>query len=46
MPLEGVNDIERRDSLPLGVLGVCDSIANDTLEERLQNAAGLFVDHC
>jgi hypothetical protein len=27
------------------VLSVCDSIANDALEEGLEDTAGLFVDH-
>jgi hypothetical protein len=27
------------------VLGVGDSITDDTLEEGLENTAGLFVDH-
>lgn len=45
MALEGIDNVERGDSLALGVLGVCDGIADDTLEEGLQNVAGLFVDH-
>jgi hypothetical protein len=28
------------------VLGVGDSVANDTLEEGLEDTTGLFVDHC
>lgn len=46
LSLEGVHDVERRDSLALGVLGVCDRVANDALEERLEDTARLFVDHC
>jgi len=46
LTLEGINDIERCDSLALGVLSVSDGIANDTLEERLQYTTSLFVDHC
>ena len=46
LALEGVDDVERRDGLALGVLGVGDGITDDALEERLENAAGLLVDHC
>jgi len=28
------------------VLGVSDCVADDTLKEGLQDATGLFVDHC
>ena len=45
MPLEGVDDVEGGDSLALGVLGVGDRVADDTLEEGLENTACLFVDH-
>ena len=45
MALEGVDDVERGDSLALGVLGVGDSVTDDTLEEGLENTAGLLVDH-
>jgi hypothetical protein len=45
LPLECVDDVEGCDSLALGVLGVCDSVADDALEEGLENAAGLFEDH-
>jgi hypothetical protein len=45
LSLESINDIERRDGLPLRVLSVCDSIANDALEEGLEDTTGLFVDH-
>jgi hypothetical protein len=27
------------------VLSVCDGVTNDTLEEGLENTAGLLVDH-
>ena len=33
-----------RDSLPFGMHGVGDSIANHVLQEDFQDAAGLFVD--
>ena len=45
MTLEGVDDVEGSDSLALGVLGVCDGITDDTLEEGLEHTAGLLVDH-
>lgn len=46
MSLEGVYNVERSDSLSLGVLGVCDSIADDAFKEGLENDSGLLVDHC
>jgi hypothetical protein len=45
LALEGIDDIEGCDSLSLGVLGICDCITNNTLEEGLENTTGLFVDH-
>jgi hypothetical protein len=45
LTLEGVNNIEGGDGLALGVLGVCDCVADDALDEGLENTAGLFVDH-
>ena len=45
MALERVDDVERRDGLSLGVLGVSDGVADDTLEEGLEDTAGLFVNH-
>jgi len=45
LTLEGVDDVERSDGLALGVLSVGDSVADDTLEEGLENTAGLLVDH-
>jgi hypothetical protein len=44
LPLQGVNDIHGRDSLPPRVLGVCYCVANHVLEEYLQYSAGLLVD--
>jgi hypothetical protein len=41
LPLEGVDDVERGDGLSLGVLGVGDRVADDVLEEDLEDAAGL-----
>lgn len=46
LSLESVDNVERGDRLSLGVLGVCDGVTDDTLEESLENTAGLFVDHC
>ena len=45
LPLEGVDDVERGDGLALGVLSVCDGVADDSLEEGLEDTTGLFVDH-
>jgi enamine deaminase RidA (YjgF/YER057c/UK114 family) len=42
--LEGVDDVERGDRLTLGVLGVRDRVADDVLEEDLEDSARLFVD--
>ena len=46
LPLEGVDNVERGDGLALGVLGVGDGVTDDTLEEGLEDTAGLLVDHC
>ncbi len=46
LSLKSIDDIKRGDCLPLGVLSVGDSVANDALEERLENTTGLLVDHC
>ena len=45
LALEGVHDVERGDGLALGVLGVGDGVADDALEEGLEDAAGFLVDH-
>lgn len=45
LSLECVDDVERGDGLALGVLSVGDGIADDTLEEGLENTTGLLVDH-
>ena len=45
MSLESVDNVERSDSLALGVLSVGDGVTDDTLEEGLQNTTGLLVDH-
>jgi len=46
LALECIDNIERRHSLALGVLSVCDGVADDTLKEGLENTTGLLVDHC
>lgn len=45
LALEGVDDVQRGDSLALGVLGVGDSVTNDTLKEGFEDGASLLVDH-
>ena len=45
LALEGVDDVERRDGLALGVLGVRDGVTDDTLQEGLEHTTGLLVDH-
>lgn len=44
MPLERVHDVHGGDGLPASVLSVGDGVANDILEEDLENAASLLVD--
>ncbi len=46
LSLERIDDIERGDSLALGVFGVGDGITDDRFEEGLEDATSLFVDHC
>ena len=46
LSLESVDDVERSDSLALSVLSVGDGVTDNTLEEGLENTAGLLVDHC
>lgn len=46
LALESVDDVQRGDSLALGVLGVRDGITDDALKEGLENGTGLLVDHC
>jgi hypothetical protein len=41
LSLQGVNDIERGDSLSLGVLGVGDRVSDNVLEEDLEDTSGL-----
>ena len=44
LTLQRVDDVHRRDRLPLGVLSVGDSITDDVLKEDLEDAASLLVD--
>ena len=44
LALEGVDDVHGGDGLPLGVLGVGDSVADNVLQEDLEDAAGFLVD--
>lgn len=44
LPLKSVDDIERGNSLALGVLSVCDRVSDDRLEEELEDTTGLVVD--
>jgi hypothetical protein len=44
LTLEGVDDVHGGHGLPLGVLGVGDGIADDVLQEDLEDSAGLLVD--
>jgi hypothetical protein len=46
LALEGVDDVQGGDGLALGVLGVGNSVTDNTLEEGLEDTTGLFVDHC
>lgn len=43
LSLESVDDIERSDSLALGVFGIRHGISNDTFQERLENSSRLLV---
>ena len=44
LPLEGVDNVHGGHSLPLGVLGVGDGVADHVLKEGLEDATGLLVD--
>ena len=44
MSLEGVHHVHGGDGLSLGVLGVGDCVADDVLQEGLEDSAGLLVD--
>ena len=44
LSLERVHDVEGRDGLAAGVLGVGDGVTDHVLEEDLEHTAGLLVD--
>merc|ERR550519_2658278 len=44
LPLQGIHHIHGSHSLPFGVLRVGDGIADDVLQEDLENTPGLLVD--
>jgi hypothetical protein len=44
LSLESIDNIERSDSLALGVLSIGDRVTNDRLKEKLENTTGLVVD--
>ena len=44
LALERVHDVEGRDGLAAGVLGVGHGVTDDILEEDLEHTAGLLVD--
>ena len=43
LAFQSVHHVHGGDGLAFGVLGVCDGVANDVLQEHLQHAARLFV---
>jgi hypothetical protein len=45
LSLKSIDDIKGGNSLALGVLGVCDCVADDTFKEGLENTSGFLVDH-
>ena len=44
LAFKGVHHIHGSDSLPLGMLGVGDGIADNVLKEDLEDTTGFFVD--
>ena len=44
LALEGVDDVEGGDGLAASVLGVGDRVTDDSLQEGLEDSAGLLVD--
>ncbi|KAK9145838.1 hypothetical protein Sjap_005741 [Stephania japonica] len=44
LPLQSINHIHSRNSLPPRVLSVSHRVANDILQEYLEHSPGLFVD--
>ena len=43
LPLQSVDNVQRGNGLPLGVLGVGDGITDGSLEESLQYSTGLCL---
>jgi hypothetical protein len=43
LSLQGVHYVETRHCLALGMFGVGDSVADDTLEESLENSASFYI---
>ena len=43
-PLEGLYNVHGRDSLPFGVFGVGDGVADDVLKKDLEQTPSLLVD--
>ena len=46
LPLKRIHHIQTSHRLPFRVLGIRDRVADEAFEERLEDAAGCFVDHC
>lgn len=46
LSFKSIDDVQAGDCLALGMFGVGDGVANDALEEGLEHATGLFIDHC
>ena len=45
LAFQSIDDIERCDSLALGVLCVGDGVTDNRLEEGLEDTTGLLIDH-
>lgn len=46
LSLQRVHNVQWGDSLALGMLSVCDGIADNAFKEGLEDTTRLFVDHC
>ena len=46
LSFECIDNVQAGDRLALGMFGVSDGVANNALEEGLEHATGLFIDHC
>ena len=44
LSFEGIDYIHGGDSLPLGMLGICDGITDNVLQENLEDTTSLLVD--